>query len=139
MIRIRQIEINALTFNQYDNGISEIKYHESTERAVDGFFYFLNMVIRETPASETIYLLSDLSETGHLPLAYHYSKIAQINSNYEPGKRPKARFANIYREMSLKRQMVLAYMESLDMSDVVINMFTLEQRNTAITWLLSTR
>lgn len=138
MIRIRQIEINALTFNQYDNGISEIRYHESTERAVDGFFYFLNMVIRETPAHETVYLLSDLTETGHLPLAYHYSKIAQINSNYESGERPKARFANLYREVSLKRQMVLAYMESLDMPDVAINMFSLEERKTAIAWLLST-
>lgn len=139
MIRIRQIEINALTFSQYDNGISEIKYHESTKRAVEGFYRFLDMVIRETPPNETVYLLSDLTDTGSLPLADHFSKIAKINSQYEPGKRPIARFANLYQDVSLEKKMVLAYMKSLDMPGVDINMFSIDQRSTAIAWLLSTR
>ncbi len=139
MISIRQIEINALTFNQYDNGISEIKYHESTERAVDGFFYFFDMLVNETENHDTIYLLSDLTETGHLPLAYHYSKIAQLNSKYDPDDRPSVRIANVYQEMSLKRKMVLAYMESLNIPGVALNMFSADERNTAIAWLLCTR
>ena len=139
MIRIRQIEINALTFNQYDNGVSEIKYHESSERAVDGFFYFFDLVIKETCTDETIYLLSDLTETGHLPLAYHYSRIAQLNSKYDPANRPRVRIANVYKEMSVKRRMVLAYMESLDIPGVALNMFSADERGTAIAWLLSTR
>ena len=139
MIRIRQIEINALTFNQYDNGISEIKYHESTDRAVDGFYRFLDMIIRETPHNKTVYLLSDLTDTDSLPLADHYSKIARINSKYEPGKRPKARFANLYEEVSLEKKMILAYMESLKMPGVAINMFSIDERSAAIAWLLSAK
>lgn len=136
MIRIRQIEINALTFNQYDNGISEIVYYESSERAVDGFVYFLDMLIRETDNDKTIYLLSDLSATDHLPLGYHYSQIAKLNSNYEPGTRPNARFANLYADMNIQRQMILEYMRSLDMPGVALNMFDRDNRNKAISWLL---
>jgi|GEM_PF-6633695 len=136
MIRIRQIEINALTFNQYDNGISEIVYYESTERAVDGFVYFVDMLIRETPKHKTIYLLSDLSATDHLPLGYHYSQIAKLNSRYEENARPAARFANIYSEMTIQRQMILEYMRSLEMPGVALNMFDRENRNKAISWLL---
>ncbi|MGB7342004.1 MAG: hypothetical protein WBC91_24125 [Phototrophicaceae bacterium] len=137
MIRVRQVEIEALTFSQYDNGVSEIVYHESTERAVNGFFHFVNMVIKETPPSQTIYLLSDLTQTGHLPLRDHYAKIAKLNTHYHPDERPNARFANIYPAVTLKQKLILEFMRSLDMPNVALDMFAAEERNRAIAWLLS--
>src|SRR5690606_11748357 len=105
--------------------------------AVDGFFYFLDMVIRETKPNNTIYLLSDLSVSGHLPLTYHYSKIKKLNSKYSPETRPRTQFANLYKTMSKQREMVLAYMQILDMPGVQLDMFSLEERDRAIAWLLS--
>ncbi|MGJ3240587.1 MAG: hypothetical protein ACFE0Q_17905 [Anaerolineae bacterium] len=139
MIRIRQIEVNALIFNQYDNGISEIIYQESSERAVEGFFYFIDMVIKEAHAQQTIYWLNDLSRTEQLPLADYYAKIVKLNTKYPLGQRPPIRFADIHAELTEQRRMVLAYMRLLKLPGLKLNMFSSDQRQEAISWLLRGR
>ncbi|MEM9951517.1 MAG: hypothetical protein AAF846_07950 [Chloroflexota bacterium] len=133
----RQVEITALTFTQYDNGISEIKYSDGSERASEGFSRFLDMLLREAMPSDTIRLLIDLTKTGRRPLGHHYRYIDALNAKYDAEQLPRARFANLYSEITIQRRMVLEFMRSRELDGVELNIFPVDQRTRAVMWLLN--
>lgn len=137
MIRVRQVELDTLTFSQYDNSISEIIFHKNSSDAIERFFHFVNMVIKETHPNNTIYFLCDLTDAKNLTLKDYYTQIAKINANYDLLERPKLRFANLYPSVKLKHKLILEFIRSIDTPNVELDMFSIEERNRAIAWLLS--
>lgn len=137
MISVRQIETVSATFYQYDNGVNEIIYHESSKEAVDKFVYFVDMVVQETPTDDTVYILCNLSKTWNQPLDYHYAQIKKLDSKHAPSERRYTRLANLYPQMTKTQEMVLAYMRSLDLPRVKLNMFAVDDYQKAVSWLLS--
>ena len=136
MINVRQIETTSVTFNQYNNGINEIIYHECSERAANNFVYFVGMVAKATPSHDTAYIVCNLGKVRHQFLDYHYAQIKKLDALYPSCKRPYFRFANISPEMTKEQEMILGYMQSLDIPRMKFNMFAIDDYQKAISWLL---
>lgn len=137
MNNIRQIETTSVTFIQYNNGINEIIYQECSRRAVDKLNYFISLVLRETSIDDTVYVLCNLSKLQFHLLVYHFAQIKKVDSLYPPYKRSYIRLASVSPEMKLEHEMYLAYMRSLYISRIKLNMFAIDNYDIAVSWLLS--
>lgn len=134
---IRQIETTSVTFVQYNNGINQIIYQECSRRAVDKLNFFVSLVLRETSIDDTVYVLCNLNKLHYHFLDYHFAQIKKLDSFYPPCKRPYIRLANLVPEIKLEHEMYLAYMRSLEISRIKLNIFAIDRCDMASSWLLA--
>ncbi|MEL7432668.1 MAG: hypothetical protein AAFN11_01865 [Chloroflexota bacterium] len=123
------------TFHQYDNGITEVVFHDASREAVDDYMYFLRLIMDEVAVGDEILLLNDMRRSGPPRPGYHFSELLKFVAEYKHFS-ASARVVSVYQAITPQIILVLSFIGALNMVQGEFDIKTDYQQS--IDWVLQT-
>lgn len=119
-----------------DQGIHEFIFREANKEAVDDFFRKLEAVFVATHGVDTNRYILDITQAGErdVSLATNVQRFRRLETLYP--NRPRGRTAILHRP-GLAYTFMDSFIRALAPSRDVTRFFPVDQRDQAVTWLLS--
>lgn len=125
----------------HGNGIHEFVFYESTRKTVDVFFDAIEVILRDTPLDENIYLMCDL-QSGLPSLRYAMKRSKDLTANYfkshTRGKAQHTMYIAFVMETNPLMQTFMLFVEQLARGgNTPIKLF--DTRSSAMEWFMNSK
>ena len=122
----------CFTYTHHENGIHEFEFTESSRKALDEWYAYIEDFYQGKTEEKTVRVLV-VQRSGQQPLSYAYKRAMELNRRYPD--RPQLRYAFL-NDSSGIMQLLSVFISMLRSRDPA-RYYSISRRDEAIAWLLS--